>query len=120
MQCLQDNLEKLSRDCRAAVANYTEEEAEHLELNYPLYHSCQSVLKDLCSDLLSKDVDQGDLLGCLVQHKNDFRMKEDQRCRAALEHFQLISLKDYKFSYAFKGSLPEGCSGILWKLKVWC
>ncbi|KAH7980256.1 hypothetical protein HPB49_014203 [Dermacentor silvarum] len=40
-------------------------------------------------DLLSKDVDQGDLLGCLVQHKNDFRMKEDQRCRAALEHFQL-------------------------------
>ncbi|XP_037558857.1 Golgi apparatus protein 1 [Dermacentor silvarum] len=102
MQCLQDNLEKLSRDCRAAVANYTEEEAEHLELNYPLYHSCQAVLKDLCSDLLSKDVDQGDLLGCLVQHKNDFRMKEDQRCRAALEHFQLISLKDYKFSYAFK------------------
>ncbi|KAH7980254.1 hypothetical protein HPB49_014201 [Dermacentor silvarum] len=49
MQCLQDNLEKLSRDCRAAVANYTEEEAEHLELNYPLYHSCQAVLKDLCS-----------------------------------------------------------------------
>lgn len=102
MQCLQDNLEKLSQDCRAAVANYTEDEAEHLELNYPLYHSCQAVLKDLCSDLLSKDVDQGDLLGCLIQHKNDLRMKEDQHCRIALEHFQLISLKDYKFSYAFK------------------
>ncbi|CAN8000307.1 unnamed protein product [Ixodes pacificus] len=29
-------------------------------------------------------------------------MKEDQACRVSLEHFQLISLKDYRFSFAFK------------------
>ncbi|XP_029837305.3 Golgi apparatus protein 1 [Ixodes scapularis] len=102
MQCLQANLEKLSQECSAAVSNYTEEEAEHLELNYPLYHTCQAVLKDLCSSALSQDVDQGDLLKCLVDHKNNPRMKEDQACRVSLEHFQLISLKDYRFSFAFK------------------
>ncbi|XP_064467389.1 Golgi apparatus protein 1-like [Ornithodoros turicata] len=107
MQCLQQNLEKLTQDCRSAVANYTEEEAEHLELNYPLYKACHPVLKDLCGDLLTKDVDQGDLLQCLISHKNEPRMKEEQTCRATLEHFQLISLKDYRFSFNFKESCKK-------------
>lgn len=107
MQCLQDNLESLNQECRAAVANYTEEEAEHLELNYPLSHVCQAVLKELCSNALSQDVDQGDLLKCLIENKNEPRMKADQACRTAVEHFQLISLKDYRFSYSFK----QACKG---------
>ncbi|OQR79285.1 Golgi apparatus protein 1-like, partial [Tropilaelaps mercedesae] len=100
--CLQTNLEKLEPDCRAAVANLTEEQAEHLELNYPLFKICRSVIKQLCTDSLINDVDQGDLLQCLIVNKNEPQVRNDPRCRVAIEHFQLISLKDYRFSAKFK------------------
>lgn len=38
----------------------------------------------------SKDVDQGDLLQCLITHKNTPEMKNTQKCRVAVEHFQLV------------------------------
>lgn len=50
VSCLQTNLERLEPDCRAAVANLTEEQAEHLELNYPLFKICHGVRRHCCND----------------------------------------------------------------------
>ena len=43
IDCLQQNLEKLEQNCRSAVGNLTEEQAEHIELNYPLFRICMGV-----------------------------------------------------------------------------
>ncbi|GIY71110.1 golgi apparatus protein 1 [Caerostris extrusa] len=102
MLCLQRNLKELSSECQKAVSNYTEEESEHLELNYPLFFSCSAILHKHCHDLMAKDVDQGDLIQCLILHKNEPEMKMNPKCRISVEHFQLLSLKNYKFSYKFK------------------
>ncbi|XP_015923497.1 Golgi apparatus protein 1 [Parasteatoda tepidariorum] len=102
MMCLQKSLKDLYPDCQKVVANYTEEESEHLELNYPLFYACSTILHKHCNDLLAKDVDQGDLIQCLILHKNEPEMKMNAKCRVSVEHFQLISLKNYRFSYKFK------------------
>lgn len=44
----------------------------------------------------------GDMMECLISHKNEPEMRQDLKCRAAVEHFQIISLQDYHFSYKFK------------------
>lgn len=41
-------------------------------------------------------------MGCLIKHKNDADVRIHYKCRAAVEHFQLISLNDYHFTVAFK------------------
>lgn len=40
---------------------------------------------------------------CLIKHKNEPEVRQEHyKCRAAVEHFQLISLKNYKFTFKFK------------------
>lgn len=46
------------------------------------------------------DVD--DVMSCLIKHKSDADMKIYHKCKAAVDHFQLISLNDYHFTVAFK------------------
>ena len=43
--------------------------------------------------------DEGQVLGCLINHKNDPEMND--KCSAGVFHFQIISLDSYKLSYAF-------------------
>ncbi|XP_076374077.1 Golgi apparatus protein 1 [Tachypleus tridentatus] len=102
IMCLQRNFQNLNEECQKAVTSFTEEEAEHAELNYPLFHSCDNIIQSLCKDMLSKDVDQGDIMSCLINNKNDPLMKKNSKCRTAVEHFQLLSLQDYRFSFKFK------------------
>ena len=42
------------------------------------------------------------MMDCLISHKNDADLRQDLKCRAAIEHFQIISLKNYHFTYKFK------------------
>ncbi|XP_055383667.1 Golgi apparatus protein 1 [Condylostylus longicornis] len=102
MQCLQDNLEKLQPECRKAVTKYTEEEAGHIELNPIIMNVCQEAMKNHCDHILKKGNEQGDMMECLISHKNDPDLRQDLKCRAAIEHFQIISLKNYHFTYKFK------------------
>lgn len=44
----------------------------------------------------------GNMMDCLISHKNDADLRKDLRCRAAIEHFQIISLKSYHFTTKFK------------------
>ncbi|XP_015608654.1 Golgi apparatus protein 1 isoform X2 [Cephus cinctus] len=100
--CLQDNLDSLNERCKLAVGNLTEEQAERVELNPVVTGACQHVMEQYCEEVLKVGKDEGDLMECLIEHKNDLDVHFDYKCKAAVEHFQLISLKSYHFTYKFK------------------
>ncbi|XP_037933089.1 Golgi apparatus protein 1 isoform X2 [Teleopsis dalmanni] len=102
MECLQDNLEKLQPKCKEAVSAYTEEEAAHVELNPVIMSVCSEAMKRHCEHIIKGGKDKGDMMECLIYHKNDADLRQDLKCRAAIEHFQIISLKNYHFTYKFK------------------
>ena len=104
MECLQQHLNDLDNKCREAIGNFTEEESQNLELNYPLIKACALPIKELCSDLMDREIDEGDLMECLILNKNKPGIKRFPKCRVAVEHFQLLSLKDFRFSFKFKES----------------
>lgn len=53
-------------------------------------------------DELQNKGTSSDVMDCLIKHKNDADVRIHYKCRAAVEHFQIISLKDYHFTIAFK------------------
>lgn len=102
MQCLQDSLDRLSDRCKDAVNRYTEDEAAHVELNPIIMSVCKVAMEKHCEHILTTGKDEGDMMECLISHKNDPDLRADLKCRAAIEHFQIISLKNYHFTYKFK------------------
>lgn len=102
LTCLQDNLSKLLDKCKAAVISYTEDEARQVELNPVINLVCKEAMNTHCSIILNEGKDEGEMMECLISHKNDPDLRQDAKCRAAIEHFQIISLKNYYFTYKFK------------------
>ena len=104
MECLQQNYEKLHIDCREAIGNFTMAQSSHFELNSPILRHCSSLAKELCSQEFENfyDDDQGELMDCLIRYKNTYQVKNNRKCKAALEHYQLINLKDFRFDSKFK------------------
>ncbi|KZC10387.1 Golgi apparatus protein 1, partial [Dufourea novaeangliae] len=111
--CLQDNLDSLNKNCKLAVGNFTEEQAERVELNPVISAACQHIMERHCEEVLKYGKDEGDMMECLIEHKNDLDVRSDYKCKVAVEHFQLISLKNYHFTYKFK----EACKP---SVKRWC
>ncbi|XP_032671298.1 Golgi apparatus protein 1 [Odontomachus brunneus] len=111
--CLQDNLDNLNKKCKLAVGNFTEEQAERVELNPIISSACQHIMERHCEEVLKYGKDEGDMMECLIEHKNELDARSDYKCKAAVEHFQLISLKNYHFTYKFK----EACRPYV---KRWC
>ena len=76
---------------------------------------CTEAMKTHCSHILKGGKDKGDMMDCLISHKNDADLRQDLKCRAAIEHFQIISLKNYHFTYKFKEAcrpyVVRFCSG---------
>jgi Golgi apparatus protein 1 len=100
MMCLQKNFDDLSEKCRVAVESFTEAEAQHAELNPYIMQNCRKEMETLCGS--EQKNDEGDIMECLISHKNDPSVKTNPSCRVSIEHFQIISLKDYRFTYKFK------------------
>lgn len=96
--CLQNNLEELNDKCKQAVSNLTEDQAEHAELNPVIMSSCRRAMEKHCEEVSKYGKDEGDIMECLIEHKNVLEYK----CKATVEHFQLITLKNYHFTYKFK------------------
>lgn len=96
MQCLQDNLNKLQANCKKAVTEFTENEAGDIELNPIIMTYCRSAMDRYCE---KESRENGDTMECLIAHK---RLDMDLKCRASIEHYQIISLQNYHFSYKFK------------------
>lgn len=102
IQCLQKNLMNLSVKCRLAVTNFTETQSGHIELNPVVMTHCGTIVENLCSfELKSKE---DDVMECLISHKNHPDVKAKSKCRAAIEHEQLIALKNYRFTRKFKNA----------------
>ncbi|KAF7242801.1 Golgi apparatus protein 1 [Varanus komodoensis] len=84
LECLQDHLDDLVADCRDIVGNLTELESEEVADN---------------------QIDSGDLMECLIQNKHQKEMNE--KCAIGVTHFQLVQMKDFRFSYKFKMACKE-------------
>uniref|UniRef100_A0A3Q2QJ59 Golgi apparatus protein 1 n=1 Tax=Fundulus heteroclitus TaxID=8078 RepID=A0A3Q2QJ59_FUNHE len=56
-------------------------------------------------DVADNQVDTGDLMECLVQNKHQKEMND--KCAVGVTHFQLIQMKDFRFSYKFKMACKE-------------
>lgn len=48
---------------------------------------------------INEDIDHGDVLGCLLDNKG--RPEMTSKCRSYVNHFELITLRDFKFDEPF-------------------
>ncbi|KAM3962726.1 LOW QUALITY PROTEIN: Golgi apparatus protein 1 [Aphomia sociella] len=102
--CLQNKIKELSTKCKEVVTNFTETQSGHIELNAVVNMNCRGPIERLCSSELRSKKDEDDVMECLISHKNDAEIKANVKCRAAIEHEQLISLKNYRFTRKFKNA----------------
>ena len=102
LYCLQQNLDKVSADCKNSVGNYTEAEALDYRLNNLITVHCATLIPELCEEESRQSRGEGAVMDCLVQHKNSPTMRENNKCRAVIENFQIITLKEISFSPKFK------------------
>uniref|UniRef100_A0AAQ5ZZ56 Golgi apparatus protein 1 n=1 Tax=Amphiprion ocellaris TaxID=80972 RepID=A0AAQ5ZZ56_AMPOC len=105
LECLQDHLEDLVSDCRDVVGNLTELESEDIQIEALLMRACEPVIQAYCHEVADNQIDTGDLMECLVQNKHQKEMNE--KCAVGVTHFQLIQIKDFRFSYKFKTACKE-------------
>uniref|UniRef100_A0A3P9JN31 Golgi apparatus protein 1 n=1 Tax=Oryzias latipes TaxID=8090 RepID=A0A3P9JN31_ORYLA len=105
LDCLQDHLEDLALDCRDVVGNLTELESEDIQIEALLMRACEPVIQTYCHEVADNQIDTGDLMACLVQNKHQKEMNE--KCAVGVTHFQLIQIKDFRFSYKFKTACKE-------------
>ncbi|RZF42176.1 hypothetical protein LSTR_LSTR004325 [Laodelphax striatellus] len=105
MVCLQDNLDSLQENCKRQVFNFTQAESDNIELNPIVLQTCKVVINSHCeAEYRSKDA--GSVMECLIQNKNE-RDVTNYKCKAAIEHFQLITMKDYHFTPRFENACKD-------------
>lgn len=100
--CLQDNMDKLADKCKTSIINITEAQAHNIELNPYIMKNCRGIIETVCSAELNNV--NGDVMNCLISNKNNPLVKSNSRCKVSIEHFQIISMKDFRFSYKFKSA----------------
>uniref|UniRef100_A0AAX7TKK6 Golgi apparatus protein 1 n=1 Tax=Astatotilapia calliptera TaxID=8154 RepID=A0AAX7TKK6_ASTCA len=100
LECLQDHLDDLVADCKEVVGNLTELESEDIQIEALLMRACDPIIQAHCHEVADNQIDSGDLMDCLVQNKHQKEMNE--KCAVGVTHFQLIQVKDFRFSYKFK------------------
>lgn len=61
--------------------------------------ACRPVINAYCSQYINQEIDHGDVLTCLSEHRDAEEM--GPKCRTYVNHFELISLRDYHFNYRF-------------------
>uniref|UniRef100_A0A3Q1H3R7 Golgi apparatus protein 1 n=1 Tax=Acanthochromis polyacanthus TaxID=80966 RepID=A0A3Q1H3R7_9TELE len=105
LECLQDHLEDLVSACRDVVGNLTELESEDIQIDALLIRACEPVIQAHCHEVADNQIDTGDLMECLVQNKHQKEMND--KCGVGVTHFQLIQMKDFRFSYKFKMACKE-------------
>ncbi|EMP29815.1 Golgi apparatus protein 1, partial [Chelonia mydas] len=105
LECLQDHLDDLVVDCRDIVGNLTELESEDIQIEALLMRACEPIIQTFCHEMADNQIDSGDLMECLIQNKHQKEMNE--KCAIGVTHFQLVQMKDFRFSYKFKMACKE-------------
>ena len=101
--CLQDNFENLGEECLSSIRTYTEMEAKNVILNPVIAANCHKYIDKNCQEEVEHK-DEGLVIQCLIKFRDDNAQNMDDKCAASLEHWQILSLQDWRFSYQFKES----------------
>jgi Golgi apparatus protein 1 len=70
-----------------------------------LTRACRPVINTYCAQFLGVEIDHGDVLNCLVEHKDADEMTP--KCHTYVNHFELISMRDFHFNYRFTQACQE-------------
>ncbi|NWH33056.1 GSLG1 protein, partial [Chloropsis hardwickii] len=100
LECLQDHLDDLVSDCRDIVGNLFFFLSEFFFFEALLMRACEPIIQTFYNQ-----IDSGDLMECLIQNKHQKEMNE--KCAIGVTHFQLVQMKDFRFSYKFKMACKE-------------
>jgi len=105
MQCLQDNLNILEGSCQKVVARYTRIEARNPYLHPIISKACSNLIERKCG-LEAKAQDGVGVMECLMRHKMEHPLGSkgamNTKCRTVVEHWQIMTLQDWRFSFKFK------------------
>lgn len=135
MECLEDNLESLrNAECKKLISEYAEAADVAPELNDIFQLSCAPFWDKYCPQAIQNDFkkrkeehgeeandddDENDsddddeksdeigenLMACLVRYK--YHPSMDEKCRAGIEHHQLITAKNFTFSHQFSEACKD-------------
>ncbi|KHJ48614.1 cysteine rich repeat-containing domain protein [Trichuris suis] len=100
LMCLQEKYQELEPTCQDAVQRFTMLQSRDYRLNQALTKACRAVIKTYCQSFAQEELDNGDMLDCLLQHKGAPEMTH--KCRAYVAHTELISMKDFRFTFKFR------------------
>ncbi|WKX97247.1 hypothetical protein Q1695_013144 [Nippostrongylus brasiliensis] len=105
MNCLQEHFEKKEfvkhhPTCHKELVRFTEMESKDTKLNRALTKACRPVIQAHCEEFANEEIDHGDVMECLLNNKDQPEMTS--KCRSYVNHFELITLRDYHFSYKFQ------------------
>ena len=105
LSCLQEHFSSLQDECRKTVKEYTELEARNPYLHPVISKACNNLIDKKCG-LEAKAQDGSGVMECLVRHKMDHpagsRGAMNSKCRTVVEHWQILTLEDWRFSFSFK------------------
>ncbi|CAF0823028.1 unnamed protein product [Adineta ricciae] len=93
MKCLQKKYEKLELECQNAVREFTKITMLDPALDSILTKACEPMISTFCPNL--GEGKENELIRCLIKNKNNPKM--NFRCKAGIEHHQILSLKDKAF-----------------------
>uniref|UniRef100_A0A5S6QG49 Golgi apparatus protein 1 n=1 Tax=Trichuris muris TaxID=70415 RepID=A0A5S6QG49_TRIMR len=100
LMCLQEKYQELEPTCQEAVQRFTMLQSRDYRLNQALTKACRSVIKTYCQHFAQEELDNGDMLDCLLQHKGAPEMTH--KCRAYVTHTELMSMRDFRFTFKFR------------------
>jgi len=108
-ECLQDNISNLNGECLNIVSKYTSIEARNPFLHPIISKACNNLINRKCG-LEAKAQDGSGVMDCLLRHKLEHPLGSkgamNTKCRTVVEHWQILTLQDWKFSFKFK----EACT----------
>jgi len=111
LDCLQQNYQALlDSDCRAVVSRYTQIQASNPYLHPIVTQACGRVIERACGSE-DKAQDGAGVMECLIRHKMEHPQKGpgamNKKCRTVVEHWQIITLQDWRFSAQFKEACKQ-------------
>ena len=107
LQCLQENFDNLQEECHQAIQQYTEMEAKNAILNPIIASTCHLIIDKECQEEVQRK-DEGLVIQCLIKFREEQPPGNmDEKCSAAIEHWQLMSLKDYRYILLKKQKLTN-------------
>merc|ERR1719423_306883 len=102
MRCLQDNLHILPPNCKTEVVKFTEIQAQNSYLHPNIMKACQDVVDENCGEE-DKARNGAMVIRCLERHLVENPPGSpntmNSKCRKVVESWQILSIKDFHFSF---------------------